>query len=437
MNKKKEEEKRVRLAEELKEQYGEVLHELSRMPKETKEDKAARWKWFQTHLRYESLFMKVMEAYSPSGYEMMIRCKGSGDLAEMSGKRTREISSEEFLLAVKETVEGYMEEKAEAGKEGSFFVSCVGQKYRQNIQKAGGAYRYDQGSPMPEIPYDRKCQVIKYVNEIKKMIETGEIKEYSGFWEERRKEVCRSKDWNISKKEWDAAVCMVYNMNMPTSMNQSVGDEEDGMTREEMFEDLTERAEAKTEREAREEQLGNFIQNMAQDWKYVKCAANKRSREWIRIFLTKDILIELKLDSIPELTDREKKQWKDCEPEPHCRQWCSRRKTCSREKTGCYIRYRTKPAGNAGIYEILSPHDSVIYHNLLVKAYIDRAIEGEPENLYEVYENYLRKDFDFQDRILGEVIHKDKSAVSRARSDYEGKIRNGLYRQFLEEREYN
>ena len=41
----------------------------------------------------------------------------------------------------------------------------------------------------------------------------------------------------------------------------------------------------------------------------------------------------------------------------------------------------------------------------------------------------------FRDRILGEVLHKDKSAVSRARSEYEGKVRERLFRQFLEEQE--
>ena len=50
-----------------------------------------------------------MEAYSPSGYRLMVRCKGSGDLSGMSSRENKEIGSEEFLLAVKETVEEYTE----------------------------------------------------------------------------------------------------------------------------------------------------------------------------------------------------------------------------------------------------------------------------------------------------------------------------------------
>ena len=99
------------------------------------------------------------------------------------------------------------------------------------------------------------------------------------------------------------------------------------------------------------------------------------------------------------------------------------------------MRYQTKPAGNEGIYRILSPHADVIFRDLLTRAYVGRAVEGEPENLHEVYEHFLREDFDFRDRILGEVLHKDKSAVSRARSEYEGKVRERLFRQFLEEQE--
>lgn len=119
MNRRKEE-KKIRLAVELGEQYGEILRALSRMPKETKAHRDARWKWFRTHPEYEQMFGKTMEAYSPSGYRLMVRCKGSGDLSGMSSRENKEIGSEEFLLAVKETVEEYTEEKAEAGKEGSF-----------------------------------------------------------------------------------------------------------------------------------------------------------------------------------------------------------------------------------------------------------------------------------------------------------------------------
>ena len=43
-----------------------------------------------------------MEAYSPSGYRLMVRCKGSGDLSGMSSRENKEIGSEEFLLAVKD-----------------------------------------------------------------------------------------------------------------------------------------------------------------------------------------------------------------------------------------------------------------------------------------------------------------------------------------------
>ena len=92
MNRRKEE-KKIRLAAELGEQYGEILRALSRMPKETKEHRDVRWKWFCTRPEYEQMFKKTMEAYSPSGYRLMVRCKGSGDLSGISSRENREIGS--------------------------------------------------------------------------------------------------------------------------------------------------------------------------------------------------------------------------------------------------------------------------------------------------------------------------------------------------------
>lgn len=428
--------KAERIERELEAEYGNLLRILAQMPKETNEDRDKRWKWFQSQPQYEPLFLKVMEAYMPLGYKQVIQCKGDGDLLEMSYKKNQEIGSVEFVIAVKETVEYYTEEKAEEGKTGTFFVACVRTKYRQEIQRACGAEWYDRRGPMQEIPYKRKYQVRKYVYTLKEMIDKKEIEERQGFWEERREEICRSKGWEITRKEWEVIVRSVYDMNVLVSLDDSVGDEEDGGTFEQFVADQTERAEEKEEREEREAFLGTFISNLAKDWKYVQGVTNKRSREWIRIFLTRDILVSLKLDSLPELTDKERRQWRDYEIEPYCGQWCSRRKRCTRKGTsGCYVRYQKKPAGTEGVYRLLESNASVIFHKLLVSAYVNRAIEGEPANLYEVYENYLRNDFDFRDKILGEVIHKDKSAVSRARSEYEGRIKEELYRQYLREAE--
>lgn len=434
MNKKKNEERKAELAEKIKEKYGGILRNLSRMPKGSNEDKEARWEWFRTLPEYEALFMDVMEAYNPSGYDLMVRCKGSGDLTAMSKRKNKEISNLEFVLAVKETVKNYTEDMERDTEGSSFFVSCVGKKYGQEMQKACGAEEYDQKGPMEKIPYNRKYQVIRYVRRLGEIRERGGKEIFSGDWESRRKEICRSEGWEITKKEWDAIVRMVQDMDRLVSLDQNVGDDEDGDTLGDLVSDLGKQAEEKMEYEENIEAMGLFIRNLAKDWRNIKHVTNKRAWQWVRAFLTKDILIVLKLDTIPELTNREKKQWNDRKAEPYCGQWCPRIKKCElREKTGCYIRYQDRPAGTEEIYKILSPHDSVIFCDLLVKEYVDRAVEGEPANLYEVYANRLRDDFDFRDRILGEAIHKDKSAVSKAKSLYEGKIKAELYKWFVNE----
>lgn len=431
MNKRKEERDK-RLAEAFEEKYGDILRSLARMPGETSEDREGRWSWFRSLPEYEALFMKAMEAYSPSGYRALIRCMKSGQLTDAGSGKENGIGSEEFLLAVKDTVERYTEEKK--AEEGCFFISCIGTRYRQNMQRSCGKARYDQNGPLPKVPDNRKYLVTRFVYKARELAGRRGIKERSCNWEMIFEEIMSSEKQKLTRKEWDAAFQMVINANAVVSTDEAIGDEEDGVTLEDLIADHTERAEEKTQREMREELLGRFLRNMAEDWGYVRCATNKRSREWIRVFLTKDILMELKLDVIPEITEDERKRWEDYRTEPNCGQWCPRRKRCVKSrKTGCYVRYQRKPAGTQRIYKILEPYASVIFHDLMFDAYVNRAIEGEPGDLYEVYANYLKDDFDFSDKLLGEVIHKDKTAVSRARADYEGKVKGELYRQFLDE----
>ena len=69
-------------------------------------------------------------------------------------------------------------------------------------------------------------------------------------------------------------------------------------------------------------------------------------------------------------------------------------------------------------------HGEMMYQKIFCMGYLRRAFVEKPENFYEVYVRVLREDFDFSDKLVAEVIGKDKSVVSRRRKDYLEKMKD-------------
>lgn len=427
-------ERKIGLTKKFEEEYRNVLEELAEMPKKTKEEKEECWKWFREHSEYELIVGRVMEAYDPKAFRVMARRE---DHENMKPERGKKLDGLQFICAVQDVVKSYKGNQKKDGEGSVSFVACVGQKYKQRMQIENGTVNYDStGVPMPEVKEKRKHIVMTLARNVIELKEkTGDIRPAKEIIQEITTE-------KIKAEELEAAERIVDKLNLLIRLDQEVG--EGGDTLIAHTEDRKESIEMQMSTEIAEmtemtgQLLAVFIRNIAKDWRYVKCAAKKKTREWLKAFFTKDLLIELKLDMRTTLTGKEKREWGDEKVEPYCKQWCSHRSQCklSEKEKGCYVRYWDEPAGTDEIYKILKPYGSIIFNNLLTKDYLHRAIERKPDNFYKVYANHLKDDFDFRDRILGEVIHKDKTAVSKARSVYEKKIKPELYKQFLDSIEY-
>ena len=66
----------------------------------------------------------------------------------------------------------------------------------------------------------------------------------------------------------------------------------------------------------------------------------------------------------------------------------------------------------------MKPKGDFLYHKVFYHCYLWRALVEKPDNFYGVYVLLLRSDFKFTDKILAEVMGKDKTAVSKGRKQY-------------------
>ena len=162
----------------------------------------------------------------------------------------------------------------------------------------------------------------------------------------------------------------------------------------------------------------------------------KVERDLLKAFLTKDILMELKLKVLPE-------NGTEITPEPKCRQWCHRVSSCPPgKKTGCYARYdavkKMPPYGDEELYRMLQPMEKALYTRLLHSGYLDAALMHE--DFHDVYANKLyphpsdgmkaseslrspdcareTMNFDFSDATLAKALGKDKGQLSGYRKKY-------------------
>lgn len=123
-----------------------------------------------------------------------------------------------------------------------------------------------------------------------------------------------------------------------------------------------------------------------------------KKREFMRAFITRDVLKVLKLSiGLNEQGKAEK-------------------------KCPGYHRYTSMPAGDDEIYELLKQQESLYMNTIFVKDYIDIAIEKKPESiekLYGIYYNLLKDSFKFTDDQIGNVLKCRKQRISYYGKQYE------------------
>ena len=164
-----------------------------------------------------------------------------------------------------------------------------------------------------------------------------------------------------------------------------------------------------------------ILKYLEESWSLVEAGTDKQTRDLFRAFFTKEILILLKLRYAGEKVDGQ--------AEPNCRQWCPRRNRCRIRRDGCYVRYKTEPAGNEEIYELLKPSGEKLCQRIFQKKYLECAVGKKNEQLSQIYQTVLKEDFRFTDAILGAALNREKTQISKGRKKYSTYM-EGLY-QFL------
>ena len=70
------------------------------------------------------------------------------------------------------------------------------------------------------------------------------------------------------------------------------------------------------------------------------------------------------------------------------------------------------------IYDSLQACGNTLYEKVFYEKYLWRAFVERPVDFRGVYVKLLRKDFDFSDKLVGQVLGKDKTAVSKGKKKY-------------------
>lgn len=423
-------EKKIYTREEFESDYKEALEELRKRPRGNQEEKIQCWDWFRDYLGsegYQKFAEDIIRVFRPKAYEWLQNYAGENTgsvLDEASCKMVEKDKSGKkmdplvFMEAVKEAIKEYS--GINSSGESYSFIASVGQKYGQKAYHAAGRNDYKNSGILPDIPERNMAAVLKLAKNIDIfMKKCNNGRTLSDVVKEALDEITGH---NYTKADIDAAIRMYQKINLMTSLDMPISDDSED-TLESVIQDKDDKYEELTEGEI----LKTFFENAGKNWKKIKGATKKEARNWIRIFMTKDILIVLKLDVLPELSKQEKKLWNTPEPEPACGQWCPKKSWCKKDKRiSCFARYTEIPAGNHDVYMILKPYEETVYGELFHPDYVDRAIEMNPKDMEEVYKNLLKDDFNFSDKILADVMMKNKGTVSNKRKEYE-EVRRQLF----------
>lgn len=432
--------KEVYTEEEFEIDYREVLEALKKRPRENSAEKEACWGWFREYIGpegYQKFSEDLIRVFRPKAYEWLQRYAntdknvninkfaGFSPLEEISrrtverDKKGVQMDSLVLIKAVKEAVEEYR--GINRSGESYSFISSVRQKYGQKAYQAAGKNDYKNAGILPDIPERNMPAVLNLVKRMESFREKyGDNRKRDEVLEEALSGISSHK---YTKAELEAAKRMYDKLNCIGALDKPV-EENSEKTLEDSIPDPNDEYGKLTEGEG----LRAFFESIGKNWGKIKAATKKDSRNWIRIFMTKDILIELKLDTIPELSGEENRILEKLKPEPACGQWCPRKRWCpKKDKKSCYARYTSIPAGNEEVYLMLKPYEKTVYAELFHPGYLDRAIELSPKDLKEVYENLLKKDFNFSDGILADVMMKNKGTVSNKRKEFEI-VRQELYK---------
>lgn len=366
-------------AEEFETRHSAFLEKLGHLPSNRKEE---RWEMFSEYDQRESFIIELMEAYKPGAYEKIERRlkKAQGSTEEkISYRDEKEIDPAIFMEALKDAIGSYtgINQKGEAYG----FVACTGLIYKQRVGKE--AVNNKQGMRgISGLSYKKRLSVLKMAKTIQKL---KEEKGYEFSLEQEMKRVIEESIGEGKEKKEKELMELVRALHtsesIVTSMDKPIGGENSGDTLGDTVKDEKDDYSLWLEQENNRFLLKTFYQKIEEGWGVIKAGTGLKEQERIKPYFTQDVLRVLKQDE---------------EGKP----------------------YLEEPAGNEEIYQILKPKGDFLYHKVFYHCYLWRALVEKPDNFYGVYVLLLRSDFKFTDKILAEVMGKDKTAVSKGRKQY-------------------
>lgn len=426
-------------AEELDQKFKRILDELRIMPQEE------RFAWLKQQPEYDVFVIDLMNAlhtWSPHSYnrlknklqsEKYVSCTLSPDndiASTIKNKKKKEIDTVVFMEAIKKAANGYTG-RNENGEKYTFLQS-VRKIYKQEAMKQGGENDFQKFGFSTGTKTQKLYKVLKLVRKVKKLCDDrNNYSEIDRFIEEC---VSKSKKYQYTKEEIKLAKRMVEGLDFVSSIDVPLSEDDEGET---TFGEQIESIENGYLDIERQEWTNSFESNFEEKWELVTASTSKVNLEWFKVFLSRDILIALKLEP---LNEEERKKNKDL-LEPKCNSWCSMKNKCpyvtyrdgkkitSRES--CFIRYGERKGaeenGDGEIYDLLEKIGNPFYQKVLENIYVKKAYREDVNSLYDLYHIKLKsrtsniegESFLFTDTILGNAIGESKKAVSVAKGKYE------------------
>lgn len=407
-----------------------------------------RLEWMKNRPESDALKIEVIKVWNPESYDRLTRVQNERYISttfdsddgiettiktEKTGRRDDpEVIMETFnkciedFTGVKESGEPYT------------FLQSMGQKYKQNAGKHAGANDFQKtGFSINYKDADKLSQVFKFVRKVDKycrntnqnsieLIEKFISKSVNveEFFPEIKKEDCTKTILELAK--W----CM--EMNFAQSMDALISEEYgNGITVKDQIESI----EKGFEDIEQMEWLNSFESNFEAKWNLAVSAMDKKNLEFFKNFLSRDILVALKLEAVNEA---EREKYKDL-LEPKCASWCSAKDKCpyvtyedgkkTTSRNSCFIRYgeRTIANGNEDVYELLKRIGDSFYKYVLANPYVKNAYIENVDNIDDLYCVKLKPrisdteggSFLFTDAVIASAMGKGEGKVSQARKEYE------------------
>ncbi|MBQ9887292.1 MAG: hypothetical protein IJM37_10625 [Lachnospiraceae bacterium] len=431
MTKEDKREERLKAGKDFEEKYEDVLNTIKLMPKKTLEDKEARYSYIKSNKCYDSFVVDLFKAYSPKEYtklttylsEQNKNVEYDSNIAFQKQKKNT-IDTLVFMETFMETIKGYTGEDSKGRK--VLFLQNFGIKYRQKADIASAENEMAKNGVSIDRPSKNKVKIMKLVKIIKKSKDINNKSVVDAI-----DEALKSDSVSVTKRDIEVAICIVESLDFTSSLSKPIN-EEGNVTQGDIISnefDVYEQFDSYGDRTYGEVVSGffnKFLDDFDTEWEQVKIASSKPNRNILQLFLTKDLLILLKLKSVNATNSKIDKFEKNLGS-----------KYKNEEDRGIYyIRYKKEPAGNRDVYTMLQPSAIKLCNNIFNLDYVNRAISNLDNNLlekdifYSMYYNLLKKDFKFSDEIIAEILNKNKTIVSRARNKYEKFIEELYYLYF-------